>query len=66
MATYNVNSPDAIREVFSLEGDALQRAGFSEPDMSEAPEGFCVEQVAMKPAGTIAMKAATKKATANI
>ncbi len=40
MANFRSNSPGEIREIFSREGDDLARAGFSEPDLSTAPEGF--------------------------
>lgn len=59
MTQYNPDDPSTIREVFSLEGDALRRAGFQEPDTSTPPEDYTRPLVAAKPPGGVAMKAAT-------
>lgn len=40
MSQYSPDSPEAIGALFSAEGDALARAGFSEPDLRDAPEDF--------------------------
>jgi len=37
---YNPNNPNTIQEIFSLEGESLSRAGFTETDFSEEPQGF--------------------------
>jgi hypothetical protein len=62
---YNSDSPATIRDIFALEGDALRKAGFREPDTSLAPEGFIERSdtttaAAAKPAGQVAMQAAQK------
>lgn len=40
MPQYQPNSPATIKEVFSLEGEYLRKAGFTEPDLSTEPEDY--------------------------
>lgn len=40
MPKYQSNSESTIQAVFRLEGDALDRAGFREPDTTHAPEDY--------------------------
>lgn len=37
---YEADGPQDIGIQFSKESDAMAKAGFQEPDLSEAPEGF--------------------------
>ncbi len=40
MGQYRANGENEIGELFTLEGDALARAGLSEPDLTHAPEEY--------------------------
>ncbi len=37
---YRSDSREAIEQIFSMEGDKLERSGFKEPDLSFPPEYF--------------------------
>ena len=38
MGKYSSDNAETIKNQFSLEGEALERAGFDEPDLSPVPE----------------------------
>lgn len=50
MSKYDSDSSGTIHEVFSLEGDALERHGFTMPDIAPKPEEYekAMAQIAAK------------------
>ncbi len=40
MTTYNPNGRAEIESLFSIEGDALLREGFKEPNFTDTPEDY--------------------------